>query len=125
MIEDDGCRVRSDEWYEGIDPGIRFAVRVLHAKGIHTGQSCQGGEGHCYEYPTVDLWGQPLSDYAGFAALAALADYGIEVRAVSFEWRISPPEAFWRIELVAPLHERADDRPSFAWSYTHYPKAAI
>lgn len=119
MIERNGSRVQTDAWYASIDPGVRFAVRVLHAAGIDTGQSCEGGEGHCYKWPTVDLGGQKLDTKDGFAALAALANYGIEVRSVSFEWCVISCEAFWRIELTKPLHERADDRPSFAWSYTY------
>src|SRR5690348_9250045 len=58
--------VVDDAWYERVDVGIRFAVRALHSAGIETGQSCEGGPGHAYHAPTIDLPGQP------WAALDAL-----------------------------------------------------
>src|ERR1035437_4395742 len=96
-------KMSSDAFYAALDPGIRFAVRVLHAHGIETGQSCQGGEGHAYERPTIDLWeGSGSGSGAGFAALHSLGQYGLEVRLISLVWRVErglPYEHFWRIEL--------------------------
>jgi hypothetical protein len=109
----------SEPWYEGLDVGIRFPVKVLHAKGIETGQSCQGGDGHSYDRPTIDLrdgGSRPL----GFAALAALEDYGLRVRDISLVWTIDkgiPVDNFWRITLRQAWPERADERPIFEWSY--------
>ncbi len=106
--------------YQTMDAGIRFAVRVLHAAGIgDTCQSCQGGEGHSYDRPSIDL-GAGGSDALGFAALAALHAYGIDVRDVSIVWSIQnglPYEKLWRITLWKSYPERADEQPVFVASY--------
>lgn len=111
--------VKSDHWYEGLDPGIRFAVRVLHAHGIETGQSCEGGDGHAYDHPTIDLNDGSYRP-VGFAALAALEDYGLRVRDVSLHYPVDrglPAECFWRVTLWQSWPDRADDRPMFEWRY--------
>ncbi len=111
--------VVSDAWYQKLDPGIRFAVRVLHARGIETGQSCEGGEGHSYDRPTVDLReGGPRA--VGFAALAALEDYGLSVHDLAWLWRVEkglPVDNFWRLTLWQSWPARADERPMFEWAY--------
>jgi hypothetical protein len=111
--------MQSDKWYAGLDDGIRFPVRVLHARGIETGQSCQGGHGHAYDRPTIDLLGNSAG--AGFAALAALTEYGLKVRDVALLWPVAdglPGENFWRLTLWEKWDERADEQPTFVWSYT-------
>jgi hypothetical protein len=116
-------RVESDAWYEGIDPGIRYAVRVLHAAGIETSQSCQGGEGHSYEWPTIDLPDGPR-DAAGFAALHHLNQHGLGVFAISRVWNVEqgmPYQSVWRVELRCPIEERVDERPMFVWGYRANP----
>lgn len=119
----DAARVHSllvdDAWYQMLDPGIRFAVRVLHARGIETGQSCEGGEGHSYDRPTVDLLDGGTRP-AGFAALAALEDYGLRVRDVALLWSVDksiPVDNFWRLTLWQAWPERADEIPMFEWCY--------
>lgn len=110
--------VRTEAFYESLDPGIRFAVRVLHAAGYETGQSCEGGEGHAYDRPTIDLFGLGHSA-DGFGALHALSAYGLPVRDVSILWRIEnglPVEVFWRITFRQPMHDRANGLPSFVKS---------
>lgn len=108
-------------WYDMLDPGIRFAVKVLHACGIETGQSCQGGGGHAYHVPTVDLWeGSGSRSGAGFAALHALEQYGLDVARISLVWSVDrglPFEHFWRIELRRAHEDRADEDPIFTWGY--------
>lgn len=113
-----GDHLQSDRWYQGLDEGIRFAVRVLHARGIETAQSCEGGERHSYDHPTVDLIGAQPG--AGFAALAALTEYGLRVRDLALLWTVRyglPSESFWRLTLWQPWPERADEKPMFSWSY--------
>ena len=109
-----------DEWYQGLDKGIRFAVRVLHAAGIaDTCQSCEGGPGHAYEVPSVDIVAGG-EDAQGFAALAALQQYGLGVRNVALVWSIQhglPYEKLWRITFWKACPERADDVPSFIPCY--------
>lgn len=106
--------VVEDEWYEKIDVGIRFAVRILHAAGIETCQSCEGGPGHAYDRPTIDLPAGNRAD--GFAALAALASYGLDVLDVAILWPVIsglPSERIWRITLRQGVSERAEERPIF------------
>lgn len=108
-----------DGWYDMLDPGVRFAVKILHSHGIETGQSCQGGEGHAYDWPTVDLWGS-ASDSAGFAALHFLNECGLPVQDLAKFWRVEhglPVESFWRITFSRSMEERADEEPMFVWGY--------
>ena len=111
--------VESEDFYRGLDPGIRFAVRVLHAAGFETCQSCQGGKGHAYFEPTVDM--VSLADDAdGFGGVAALRQFGLPVCGLAIYWPITngyPYEKLWRITFSRPMPERADDKPNFVWSY--------
>jgi len=119
-----GMPFRTKAWpdadYAGLDEGIRFAVRLLRARGFDTCQSCQGGPGHSYDRPTVDLIAGP-SDAIGFGALDVLVSYGLPVRDVSLVWNIDrggvPHERLWRITLWSMVSERADEVPLFGWGY--------
>jgi hypothetical protein len=107
------------EWYEQLDPGIRFAVRLLHAHGIETQQSCEGGEGHSYDRPSIDM---PCSDHShtGLVALFYLHEYGLRVHDVQMLWRVYkglPVEHFWRVTFWESCPERADEMPGFIWGY--------
>jgi hypothetical protein len=111
-------------FYAEIDKGIRFAVRVLHARGIDTCQSCQGGPGHAYDRPTVDL-PTTADDATGFAALAALAEYGLPVADVALHWPVRhglPYEKLWRITFWETMEDRADEEPLFVYGYYVAPK---
>lgn len=103
-------------WYEQLDSGIRFAVRVLHAAGsVETCQSCQGGAGHAYDWPTIDLIAGG-DDAAGFAALGALRSYGLPVRDVSIVWPVrhgTPYEKLWRITFWKSMEDRVNEMPNF------------
>lgn len=112
-----------DSEYQGLDKGIRFAVRVLHAAGIETCQSCQGGEGHAYDRPSVDLIATG-DDAGGFAALAALRKYGLPVAEVLIVWNIEnglPYEKLWRITFFKTMEARADEQPMFISGYRASP----
>jgi len=109
--------IRTKMWaakdYAGIDAGVRFAVRLLHAHGMDTCQSCQGGKGHAYLEPTVDMVAGG-DDADGFQALAALTSYGLPVSTVSLTWNIRhglPYEKLWRITFSRAMPERADEIP--------------
>jgi hypothetical protein len=55
-------------------------------------------------------------DAWGFAAVAALQDYGIQVMDVSLHWNIRhglPYDRKWRIQLRQTQVARADERPFF------------
>ena len=115
-----------ESFYQGLDPGIRFAVRVLHAAGFETCQSCQGGpdpsrpdRGHAYDHPSVDLV-TTSTDAKGFGALYALYEYGLPVWQVSIVWSVKnglPNEKLWRIEFSKTMEDRANDKPMFIHGY--------
>lgn len=101
-----------DDSYKGIDAGIRFAVRVLHAAGIDTCSSCQGGKGHSYDQPTVEIVAT-ADDAKGFEALAALQAYGLPVADVAIRWPVRnglPYDKLWRITFCETMEDRADDK---------------
>ena len=109
----------SDDWYQKLDRGIRFAVRVLHAAGFETCQSCQGGKGHAYDEPTIDMVSTG-DDAEGFGALAALQSYGLPVNAVAIVWPVRnglPYERLWRITFHKAMQERANEKPIFVYGY--------
>jgi hypothetical protein len=70
-----------------IDPGIKPFVKILADHGVETCQSCQGGEGHSYDWPTVDFQGGPG---AGWHALGVCADFGLPVMLLQRQWTIGP-----------------------------------
>jgi len=108
-----------EDFYAGLDAGIRLAVRVIHAAGIDTCQSCQGGEGHAYDQPSIDLCASG-HDARGFAVLSALTDYGLDVAELQLVWNVKnglPYEQLWRVTLVRAYPERAEERPIFVHGY--------
>jgi hypothetical protein len=109
----------SDKSYENLDPGIRFAVRVLHAAGFETCQSCQGGKGHAYDRPTIEMISTG-SDAEGFGALAALQAYGLPVADIAIRWPVRnglPYERLWCITFTVAMEDRADHKPMFVCGY--------
>lgn len=108
-----------EAFYRELDPGIRFAVRVLHAAGFETCQSCEGGDGHAYPAPTIEMPGRAI-DATGLAALATLADYALAVAEVSIVWNVAtwlPYEKLWRIVFEEAHPERAENLPGFVQGY--------
>ena len=103
-------------FYQSLDVGIRFAVRVLHANGhLETCQSCQGGKGHSYDRPTVDMIAT-ADDAAGFGALQALQAYGLPVADIAIIWPVRnglPYEKLWRITFTETMEARANEIPNF------------
>ena len=59
-----------------IDKGIERFVRVLRYHGVHTDQSCEGGQGHPSHHPVVRFNG---SMGEGLRALGIALDYGFPV----------------------------------------------
>lgn len=111
--------IHEPRWYESLDPGIRYAVRVLHAHGIETCQSCEGGGEHAYEKPTVDLLAGP-QDAAGFQAVAILHSHGLPVDGVSLVWLVTdgkPYEPIWRVTFREKLDGWMHTTPMFTWCY--------
>lgn len=125
LFNGDGIPIRTKVWssptaYEELDEGIRFAVRALHAAGFDTCQSCEGGEGHAYDNPTVDLL-VGANDAIGFGAVSTLVGYGLPVSTVSQVWNLDklgrPYESVWRIEFARTFPERANEPFMFVWGY--------
>ena len=83
---------------QGLDPGIREAVRRLIDAGVETFESCQGGRGHTYPEPTVRFHGDPSE---GFRALASvLGKYDLRVRALKRTWIVDgsePTGPYWEL----------------------------
>jgi hypothetical protein len=107
------------EWYDNLDAGIRFPVKVLHAYGFDTCQSCEGGAAHSYQEPTVDLMAS-ARELPAFAALHYLEAYGLDVASIAQVWNIDQGrihEVVWRVVLCRAWPERADDWPNFVWGY--------
>lgn len=112
---------------EPMDPGIICAVRIFQEGGIETCQSCQGGEGHSYEWPTVDIYSAP------WKALDIANDFGLPVVAISERFGVvdgRPAEHFWRIEFSprrlaaareARYRSEAEDRKGFLAYQTAHP----
>lgn len=103
-------------WLADLDAGIRFAVNVLDAAGIETYESCQGGEGHCYDRPTVAFHGGP---HEGHRAFTAVMDYGLPVKQVNRMWRLNSGELEgprWEITFTRTMEDRADEEPQFVFA---------
>lgn len=109
--------------YDKLDKGIRFAVKVLHAHGIETGQSCQGGKGHSYNDPTIDL---STSDTGTeiFSAFDVLNQYGLPVSNISLVWETGGhkllSERIGRITFYKTMEDRANEWPMFILFYETY-----
>ncbi len=68
-----------------LDKGIETYVRLLHAYGIETYESCEGGEGHSYSEPTVRFHG---NSSVGFMALHIALEHGFPVKGIGRVWDI-------------------------------------
>ena len=68
---------------EHCDPGIRKVVEILREHDVETCQSCQGGDGHPYQYPTVDFIGVPGQEFIAFGKAIML---GLPVTELSIHW---------------------------------------
>ena len=79
-----------------LDKGIARAVCILQAAGVETFASCQGGEGHVYDYPTIRFGGTPR---CGHLAL------GIALKEC---WSIKSLRRYWTVcenEVTGPNWE--------------------
>lgn len=74
---------------EPLDIGITKAVRILRGHGVETYESCEGGDGHAYDRPTVRFHG---SFGAGWHALQVALDHRLPVASLSRYWSIDDGE---------------------------------
>lgn len=107
--------VTPEEPAAGLDLGIAYYVNRLRMEfGIETCQACEGGPGHSYPVPIIDIHGNAASE--GWRALAACLTLGFPVTEISRHWRVehgAPVEAIWRLEFarkntpeeLAQMHE--------------------
>jgi hypothetical protein len=82
---------------DSLDPGIAEFVRLLHANGVETYESCEGGEGHAYPEPTIRFHGDRTE---GFRAFAIAQQHGLPVSAIRRAWPIvnsEPTGPCWEI----------------------------
>jgi hypothetical protein len=77
--------VKRSDWLRQLDPGIAQVVESFNDAGIQTAESCEGGEGHSYERPTVVLLGDAAD---GWRALAVCKDLRFPVRSLERIWFI-------------------------------------
>ena len=80
-----------------LDPGIRDYVLILREAGIETFESCEGGNDHSFQEPTIRFSGDRGE---GFRALALAMQRGFPVSDLSRVWQIvegEPEGPFWEI----------------------------
>lgn len=68
-----------------LDDGIREIVLVLVANGVETFESCEGGRGHSYPWPTVRFEG---SSAEGLRALSVALSCGLPVEHLRRAWGV-------------------------------------
>jgi hypothetical protein len=84
-----------------LDEGVRRYVETLHAAGIETYESCEGGDGHCFAEPTVRFYGDRSE---GFRALAIAHQHGFPVAAIRRAWPVvdgEPTGPCWEMTFFA------------------------
>jgi len=85
-----------------IDPGIRSFVELLNESGFPTIGSCQGGSGHQFARPTVQVRRHGDLDETRKALCTFLLERGIEgfsVKTVAIHQRSDVPEACSYVEV--------------------------
>jgi len=97
-----------------LDPGIVEAVKALQDAGLQTAESCEGGEGHAYDWPMVSLIGGSAD---GWRALAVCKDLRFPIRSLERYWSIDDGEPcgpWWRLTFSRDAHTSHNDqaRPS-------------
>jgi hypothetical protein len=82
-----------------LDLGIVEPVKALMDAGLQTAESCEGGEGHAYDRPTIVLIGGSAD---GWKALAVCKDLRFTVRSLERVWDVEdgePRGPWWRLTL--------------------------
>lgn len=82
---------------EGIDQGIIETVALLRDNGVETFESCEGGEGHHFEHPTVRFHGGQAE---GFRALSIVMQHGLRPMSLRRYWSMDggePTGPHWEI----------------------------
>lgn len=74
-----------------LDKGIEKEVLLLYKNGVETYESCEGGNGHAYQEPTIRFYGERAE---GFRALSI---------ALQHRLRVTAPHRIWTIEDGEPV----------------------
>ena len=85
-----------------VDAGIAVFVRLLNESGFPTIGSCEGGAGHQFALPTVQVRRPGDLDETRKALCAFLLDRGIEgfsVKTVAMHQRTASPEPYSYVEV--------------------------
>lgn len=86
-----------DDYEPPLDPGIEAYVRILNHFGIETFESCEGGEGHAFNEPTVKFHGGIPE---GYKAYGIALEHKFPVSRLCRTWN---PNEYG--ELVGPVWE--------------------
>jgi len=71
------------------DPGIRQALHALMVAGVETIESCQGGNGHAYQEPTIKFAGSP---WEGARVFSIAMESGLPVCDIRRVWNVIDAE---------------------------------
>ena len=78
------------------DIGVTAYLAELIAAGVHTFESCEGGEGHAFRDPTVRFNGD---DTEGWRALDVCRAHNFPVRLLQRVWDVDdgPADPYWML----------------------------
>ena len=94
----------SEPPYDNMDPEIVPVVRLLQEHGVMTLESCQGGPGHAYGYPTVLFDGE--RDTAKLVRQLT-REHGLRPIRIHLRRELFYPiKPFWKLTLQHPPHRK-------------------
>jgi len=94
--------VSEEDFWSDIDEGIRDLVRLIMDDGFRTMGSCEGGEGHCFNLPTIQIENQSDLDTTRKELCAFLLEKGLSgftVKTVSMHQKSLIPENYSYVEV--------------------------
>ena len=94
----------TEQFYQELDPEIEPIVRLLNQHGVLTLESCQGGPGHSYGYPTVLFDGErdTARQVRKLAREHGLRPIRLHLKKILFY----PIKPFWKLTLHHPEHRK-------------------
>ena len=94
----------TEQLYTELDPDIEPVVRLLNEHGVLTLESCQGGRGHAYGYPTV-LFSGGRDTVSKVREL--VEEHGLRPIRVRRKRRLFRQMApFWQLTMHHPAHRK-------------------
>jgi hypothetical protein len=111
-------RARELNFEPPLDHGIREIVVTLLANGVETFESCEGGDGHAFPWPTVRFEGAASE---GLRALSVALENGLPVEGLRRTWGVidgSIHGPWWEMTFLppkdSPLWAARDTGPRYA-----------